>query len=181
MKKIISKKIIRYTLPYEFSIDIIRNKLTTDFFMSNKFYRHKMHMFGVENKSLEDIMSTDELVVQNAPEYMDNYIKYFGDEDDLGEYIEFFESSIGKPSDFAPKKSKKIISALILSDDYAVEFEDSDEFNDIIDFYLVHTDHCGKFHVDSAPRGNITSLKEYIQDNIPEYIQLFLEDYNDWW
>lgn len=101
MKKIISKKIIRYTLPYEFSIDIIRNKLTTDFFMSNKFYRHKMHMFGVENKSLEDIMSTDELVVQNAPEYMDNYIKSFGDEEGLGEYIEFFES-LGKLSDFTP-------------------------------------------------------------------------------
>lgn len=178
MKKIISKKIIRYTLPYEFSIDIIRNKLTTDFFMSNKFYRHKMHMFGVENKSLEDIMSTDELVVQNAPEYMDNYIKSFGDEEGLGEYIEFFES-LGKLSDFTPKKSKKIVSALILSDDYTVEIEVNDEFNDIIDFYLVHTDHCDKFHVDSALRGNITSLKEYIQDNIPEYIQMFLEDYND--
>ena len=74
MKKF-EKKVTVYTLENDFSVEVERSRDLTAFYLVNKAYGDKMHMFSLADCYGETV---EDIIEANAEEYIEYFFEQYG-------------------------------------------------------------------------------------------------------
>ena len=75
MKKL-EKKITVYTLENDFSVEVERSRDLTAFYLANKAYGDKMHMFSLADCYGETV---EDIIEANVEEYIEYFFESYGE------------------------------------------------------------------------------------------------------